>query len=424
MNKRLNILFLNWQPPFLLGIVTAYFAISVRFLPAAEKVDSEKVIRKIADNVLKDANFNFIDQESGKRYSSTADAPSGARLVPESRYNDWRYWNGVLNIAMLRLGEVLKEPKYTEFAVRNVAFSFDNYAYFEKRYANENKWEYPFGQFFIMEELDDCGAMGASVIEVISYDPQERYLKYIDRAATHILTRQSRLEDGTLVRTFPRKYTLWADDLYMANSFLCRMGTVTERSWQTVGIDDATRQVINFHKYLFDQEMGLMYHNWYSDTGKPGVAFWGRANGWAILAQVELLDQLPADYPQRDTLLALFRRHIDGIVPYQDSTGLWHQLLDKPDSFLETSCTAMFTYAIARAVNQGYLEPSYKSFALKGWQGVLTKIRPDGQVEGICTGTSTSDDLNDYYTRPTALNDVHGIGTVLMAGTEIIQLLE
>ena len=424
MNKRLNILFLNWQPPFLLGIVTAYFAISARFLPAAEKVDSEKVIRKIADNVLKDANFNFIDQESGKRYSSTADAPSGARLVPESRYNDWRYWNGVLNIAMLRLGEVLKEPTYTEFAVRNVAFSFDNYAYFEKRYANENKWEYPFGQFFMMEELDDCGAMGASVIEIMRLDPQERYLKYIDRAATHILTHQSRLEDGTLVRTFPRKYTLWADDLYMANSFLCRMGKVTERSWQTVGIDDATRQVINFHKYLFDQEMGLMYHNWYSDTGKPGVAFWGRANGWAVLAQVELLDQLPADYPQRDTLLALFRRHIDGIIPYQDSTGLWHQLLDKPDSFLETSCTAMFTYAIARAVNQGYLEPSYKSFALKGWQGVLTKIRPDGQVEGICTGTSTSDDLNDYYTRPTALNDVHGIGTVLMAGTEIIQLLE
>jgi rhamnogalacturonyl hydrolase YesR len=424
MNKRLNILFLNWQPPFLLGIVTAYFAISARFLPAAEKVDSEKVIRKIADNVLKDANFNFIDQESGKRYSSTADAPSGARLVPESRYNDWRYWNGVLNIAMLRLGEVLKEPTYTEFAVRNVAFSFDNYAYFEKRYANENKWEYPFGQFFIMEELDDCGAMGASVIEIMRLDPQERYLKYIDRAATHILTRQSRLEDGTLVRTFPRKYTLWADDLYMANSFLCRMGKVTERSWQTVGIDDATRQVINFHKYLFDPKTGLMYHNWYSETGKPGVAFWGRANGWAILAQVELLDQLPADYPQRDTLLALFRRHIDGIVPYQDSTGLWHQLLDKPDSFPETSCTAMFTYAIARAINQGYLESRYKSFALKGWQGILTKIRPDGQVEGICTGTSTSDDLNDYYTRPTPLNDVHGIGTVLMAGTEIIQLLK
>ncbi|MFA7565286.1 MAG: glycoside hydrolase family 88 protein, partial [Candidatus Neomarinimicrobiota bacterium] len=293
MNKRLNILFLNWQPPFLLGIVIAYFAISVRFLPAAEKVDSEKAIRKLADKVLKDANFNFIDQESGKRYSSTADAPPEARLVPESRYNDWRYWNGVLNIAMLRLGEVLKEPTYTEFAVRNVAFSFDNYAYFEKRYANENKWEYPFGQFFMMEELDDCGAMGASVIEIMRLDPQERYLKYIDRAATHILTHQSRLEDGTLVRTFPRKYTLWADDLYMANSFLCRMGKVTERSWQTVGIDDATRQVINFHKYLFDPKTGLMYHNWYSETGKPGVAFWGRANGWAVLAQVELLDQLP-----------------------------------------------------------------------------------------------------------------------------------
>ncbi|MFA7710808.1 MAG: glycoside hydrolase family 88 protein, partial [Candidatus Neomarinimicrobiota bacterium] len=244
------------------------------------------------------------------------------------------------------------------------------------------------------------------------------------RAAEHILSRQVRLEDGTLVRTFPRRYTIWADDLYMGISFLCRMSKVTGRSRETIGIEDAARQVINYHKYLFDQKAGLMYHNWYSDTRQPGVAFWGRANGWAIVAQVELLDHLPSDYSQRDTLLALFRRHIEGIIPYQSQTGLWHQLLDKPDSFLETSCTAMFTYAIARAVNQGYLEPNYKSLAIKGWQGVLTKIRPDGQVEGICTGTATSDDLNDYYNRPTPLNDVHGIGTVLMAGREIMRLLK
>jgi rhamnogalacturonyl hydrolase YesR len=152
------------------------------------------------------------------------------------------------------------------------------------------------------------------------------------------------------------------------------------------------------------------------------VAFWGRANGWAILAQIDLLDRLPKDHPQREKLLALFQRHILGIAQYQSGEGLWHQLLDKVDSYLETSCTAMFTYAVARAVNKGYLEPRYASIAQRGWEGVQSKIRADGQVEGVCAGTGVSDDLVFYYRRPTPLNDAHGIGAVLLAGAEVLQM--
>jgi rhamnogalacturonyl hydrolase YesR len=97
-------------------------------------------------------------------------------------------------------------------------------------------------------------------------------------------------------------------------------------------------------------------------------------------------------------------------------------LLDRPDSYLETSASAMFTYAIARAVNRGYIEPRYASIAQRGWEGVMTRVRADGQIEGICAGTSTSDDLVYYYRRPTPLNDVHGLGTILMAGTEVLRL--
>ncbi|MGH7450829.1 MAG: glycoside hydrolase family 88 protein [bacterium] len=92
------------------------------------------------------------------------------------------------------------------------------------------------------------------------------------------------------------------------------------------------------------------------------------------------------------------------------------------DSYLETSCSAMFTYVIARAINQGYLESRYASIAQRGWEGVQSKIRSDGQVEGVCTGTGVSDDLVHYYQRPAPLNDVHGIGAVLLAGAEVLQL--
>ena len=381
--------------------------------------NSDTIIKKIAGSILKDASFKFVDKNSGEKYLSPADAPSNADLQIDSRYNDWRYWNGLINIAMIRLGRVLNDSEYSNFALQNIAFSFDNYKYFEDKYNGENKWSYPFAQRFIMEELDDYGAMGSSLIEVYQIDPQETYKDYIDKAANYISTEQYRMEDGTFVRSFPHKYTLWADDLYMSVSFLSRLGELTGNNKY---FDDAAKQVINFHKYLFDEGKGLMYHNWYTDTKQHGAAFWGRANGWAMLAQIDLLERLPAEYPLRDTLLTLFKKHIRGISKYQSENGLWHQLLDKPDSYLETSCSAMFTYSIARAVNKGLVDPGFASIVKKGWEGVKSKILPDGQVEGVCTGTVVSDDLASYYNRPAPLNDVHGIGTVLLAAIEILQL--
>jgi rhamnogalacturonyl hydrolase YesR len=270
-----------------------------------------------------------------------------------------------------------------------------------------------------MEELDDCGAIGASVIEIYKTDQQKRYWNYITKAANHILNKQDRLEDGTLVRSFPRKWTLWADDLYMSISFLCRMGELTGESKY---FDDAVNQVIKFHKYLFNKEKGLMYHCWYSDTKQNGIAFWGRANGWALLAQAELLDRLPQKHKDRNKLVSLFKKHITGISNYQSKVGLWYQLLNRSDSFLETSCSAMFTYAIARGINKGYLDKKMKSIIEKGWAGIITKINKNGKIEGICAGTCVSDDLPFYYERPTPLHDIHGIGAVLIAGSEFLKL--
>ncbi|MEJ2493778.1 MAG: glycoside hydrolase family 88 protein [Ignavibacteriaceae bacterium] len=386
---------------------------------AQDQTSNEKILRTIANAIIEDATFEFADTHTGKHFKSTKVVPDSCKLKLASRYNDWRYWNGIINIALLKLANELNEPLYKEYSLENIAFTFDNYKYFEKNYNDEGKWNYPFGEFFIMEELDDCGAMGANVIEVYKLDPQERYKEYIDKAANHILNKQSQLEDRTLVRSFPHRWTLWADDLYMGISFLSRMGELTGDQQY---FDFATKQVINFNNYLFNDGKELMYHNWYSDINHTGVAFWGRANGWALLAQVDLLDHLPENYSQRDTLISLLKRHILGIAKYQSSSGLWHQLLDKQDSYLETSCSAMFTYAIARAVNKGYIDKRYSSIAEKGWEGIITKIHPEGQIEGVCTGTVVSDNLVDYYNRPTPINDIHGIGTVLLAGSEVIHL--
>lgn len=388
-------------------------------LPAQDLSSTKKVLRLIADDIIQNTKFEFVDETTAGTYKSTENIPSDAALKLQSPYNDWRYWNGALNIALLKLGSEFNESSYTRFVSSNTAFAFDNYKYFQTKYNGEGKWIYPFGQFFIMEELDDCGAMGASVIEIYKTDQQKRYWNYITKAANHILDKQDRLEDGTLVRSFPRKWTLWADDLYMSISFLCRMGELTGESTY---FDDAVNQVIKFHKYLFNEEKGLMYHCWYSDTKQNGVAFWGRANGWAILAQIDLLDRLPKNHKDRNKLLSLFKKHITGVSNYQSKAVLWHQLLNRHDSFLETSCSAMFTYAIARGINKGYLDKKMKSIVEKSWAGIITKINKNGKIEGICAGTGVSDDLQFYYERPTPLHDIHGIGAVLLAGCEFSKL--
>jgi unsaturated rhamnogalacturonyl hydrolase len=374
----------------------------------------------MADRIVQGSTSVFVDA-SGHTFGSIAEAPAGDRLRPASPYADWRYWNGVINIALLRASEVLRDTSYAACVQRNVSFCFDHYADFERTYDGSSKYTYPFAQRFIMEELDDCGAMGASLIELSKGHPETRYAAYIDRTADFIRTKQARMDDGTLARPYPREWTIWADDLYMSVSFLSRMSAF---SGDERYLRDAVRQVLNFHEHLFDRTKGLMVHCWYSAGNRPGVAFWGRANGWAMLAQVDLLDHLPPTDPDRDTLVTLLRNQIMGIARYQGPDGLWHQLLDKSDSFPETSSSAMFTYAIARAVNRGYIEPQYASIARRGWEGVASKVQGDGQLVGVCAGTGVSDDLVTYYHRPTPLNDPHGIGAVLLAAEEMLQLVK
>jgi len=100
---------------------------------------------------------------------------------------------------------------------------------------------------------------------------------------------------------------------------------------------------------------------------------------------------------------------------------MWHQLLDKPDSYLESSVTAMFVYTVAKAVNEGWIPQRYITIAQIGWNGLMKKVTADGQVQDICIGTGIEEDILFYYTRPRETNDTHGLGAFLMAGTEMLR---
>jgi rhamnogalacturonyl hydrolase YesR len=377
------------------------------------------VCRRIADRIISRTLYSVVDGSSGQilEAENLRTVSASARLGSE--YNDWAYFYGVMLSGMLRAGEILKEPAYTEYAVRNFGFTFDHLEYFRDQWEVLQVPRAPYYRVFRMNMLDDCGAMGAALQDVYRVRKDPRFLRMIRRIANYIGNVQLRLPDGTLSRPDPRFMTLWADDLYMSVPFLARMGAFSgERRYY----DDAALQVVQFYGRLLNTPLSVLHHAWFSDTGERSVGLWGRANGWAIVATTELLAHLPVDHPKRDTVLRLYRLHLAGLASLQDSSGLWHQLLDRQDSYLETSCSAMFCYAAARGVNEGWIGRQYEDMCRRAWQGVVSRVRPDGQVEGICRGTEVGSDAEFYLNRPTPLNDPRGIGAVLLAGAEMVRL--
>lgn len=392
-----------------------------------KKEQTEKVLKAIAERIIHSTKYQFVNSKTGKKYDSTKDLPLSTSIRVESQYNDWHYTNGVLHLGFLELAKQMNEPRYKNFVLKNFNFVFNqgNLDYFKKLYEQELKkgWrevrKVSWHMFFRMARLDDCSAIAASLIEVQKTNPNDKYKAYIDDVATHILEREPRFDDGTIARLFPHEKTLWADDLFMSVCFLARMGEYTgDKKY----FDDAAKQVIQFTQYLWSEEKQLYYHCYHSDTDELGVAHWARANGWVMMAQADLLSVLPENHPKKPELIQIFRQQADGIARYQSESGLWHQLLDKTDSYLETSSSAMFTFSIARGVNRGWLPKDYSYVAEMGWNGVLSKIDDESNVHDICVGTGIMPSLVFYYKRPLRQNIPMGEGPVLRAGAEILKM--
>jgi unsaturated rhamnogalacturonyl hydrolase len=209
--------------------------------------------------------------------------------------------------------------------------------------------------------------------------------------------------------------------MYMGVSLLAQAGRMTgDRAY----FDDAARQVLQIGHHLWVPERKLMTHGW--NTVNPDdrpTYFWGRANGWCMMAMADLLTVLPDDHPDRPAVLRQFRALAQGVASVQGGDGLWHQMLDRTDTYTETSCSGMFCYALARGVDRGWLDAAaYGPVAASAWDALVTRIDPDGHVTGTCIGTGLADDYVFYYHRP-APDDIHGYGPVLLAGAEMIRLV-
>ena len=393
--------------------------------PVPYELTSAEDVKKVLDRIFNYLNTNtpaaLVDQNTG---NDIADY-SKISLTSSLKQGDFRiisYEWGVVYAGMLLAAEATGDTKYQDYVLERLRFISDVAPRFRDIDKQTGDYRTGFSSVNNPTALDHAGSICAAMIKAQRAGLVDGLQPLIDNFIDWIYNREFRLSDGTLARNRPQKNTIWLDDLFMSIPALAQMGKLTgEQKY----FDDAVKQVRQFADRMFVRGKNLYMHGWVQEMEDHPAFHWGRANGWAIMAKIELLEVLPDDHPGREAVLELLLAQIRGLAACQSGSGFWHQLLDRPDSYLETSATAIYTYSIARAINRGYIDPvTYGPMVLLAWNAVSTKVNEIGRVEGTCVGTGMAFDPAFYYHRPISVYAAHGYGPAILAGAEIINLLK
>lgn len=387
--------------------------------PAKERVKAD--LDKIYNYLAAVTPTEMINKETGAVLENTSQLDTNSRI----KAGDFRltsYEWGVTYSAMQRAAEVTGDNRYSEY----VKTRFDFLAKWVPAVKEKFPMEYIrkknlFNQPIAPHALDDAGAVCAAMIKAHRSGLSTNLRPLIDNYINYVFTKEYRFKDGTIGRNRPQKNTLWLDDLYMYIPAVAQMGKLTgDKKY----FDDCVKQLLSYSKRMFNKQKGLYMHGWVESMEDHPQFHWGRANGWALLAMCDLLDALPENHSDRPAVLQQFKDLAKGLAYYQTGSGFWHQLLDRGDSYLETSATAIYAYCMAHACNKGWLDPmTYGPASILAWNAVSTKINDKGQVEGTCVGTGMAFDPAFYYHRPVNVFAAHGYGPALLAGAEIYELL-
>lgn len=330
---------------------------------------------------------------------------------------------GVTYSAMLSAAQITGDQAYYKYVTDRFSFLSKVSPYFNKLLKDGKAIDPQMKQILAPHALDDAGAVCASMIKLQQNDKSLDLSALINNYMDFIVNKEYRLSDGTFARTRPQYNTVWLDDMFMGIPPVVQFSNMAGGEKDKY-LSEAVKQVLQFSQRMWVPEKNLFRHGWVEGMKQHPAFFWGRANGWALLTMCEVLDVLPENYPHRGEIMELFRKHVAGLAALQSGEGLWHQLLDRNDSYLETSATAIYVYCIAHAINKGWIDAmAYGPVAHLGWNAISTKIDSKGHISGICVGTGMAYDPAFYYYRPVNEYAAHGYGPVIWAGAEMINLV-
>jgi sialate O-acetylesterase len=218
-----------------------------------------------------------------------------------------------------------------------------------------------------------------------------------------------------------REARYWVDDIYMIS---CLQAQAFRATKDKKYLDRAASLIVAYLEKL-QQTNGLFVH------AADSPFYWGRGCGWYAAGMTEILSVLPTDHPQRERILAGYRKMMTGLLQYQSEDGLWRQLVDRPESWVETSGSAMFTFAMVSGVKNGWLEAEkYGSAARRAWLALVAKLDQNGNLKDVCVGTNKGfleagadldRQLKFYLTRERKAGDLHGQSPMLWTASALLR---
>jgi unsaturated rhamnogalacturonyl hydrolase len=214
---------------------------------------------------------------------------------------------------------------------------------------------------------------------------------------------------------------LWDDTLYMTVLFIARMGTLTKNDTY---IQESIRQFLVHLKYLTDPVTGLFFHGFNFDgMHHYAGALWGRGNAWYTAGLVDYLDIVDLPDGVKWFLISSLERQADALMKYQDESGMWHTLINDPDSYLESSATAGFSYGLLKAARMGYIDKKYAECGKRGFEAICRRIDANGILTDVSAGTCLRDSL-DYYRNIRRNAQPYGQSMALLLLLEALQWVE
>lgn len=214
----------------------------------------------------------------------------------------------------------------------------------------------------------------------------------------------------------------WCDALFMSPPIWAHLSKLTG---DPKFLDWADKEWWTTTDVLYDPAYQLFYrdNNFFNERTHSGKkVFWSRGNGWVVGGLIHMLDQLPEDHPSREKYLGLYHDMIYQLLTLQNPDGLWRpSLLDPGDAVGESSGTAFFVYGMAWGVNRGLLpEETFRPALIKGYEALTKNIQPSGML-GFVQQIGSAPDKREITEEST---EVYGSGAFLLAGAEVIRLLD
>ncbi|WHY02455.1 glycoside hydrolase family 88 protein [Neobacillus sp. DY30] len=256
----------------------------------------------------------------------------------------------------------------------------------------------------------NASSIGHVLLTLYKATNEEKYIDTAVKMADYLLHDAERFADGVLQHTvngekyqFPEQ--AWVDTMFMAGYFLLRIGNLLEREdYFNFGL----KQYHGHEEFLQDDMTHLYYHGWdnIAQNHMSGI-FWARGNSWAAYTMARALELIEVQHPSFMIIQGSLRDQLSALVRLQSETGLWHTILDDPDSYLETSGSAGIAGAL---LTSGKV---YNKYIQRSVDGILAQIRQDGSVMGVSAGTAVMFDADGYREVPYKRVQGWGQGLVL-----------